>query len=166
MSTRYSFMGGLAQLNMEGWYTKQWEMSLFSDYKLSFHYPGFFFSSLFYLGVGTSAYIFGRSLLRFGRRVMTYFKSVSNASKYINSENPDDRSKSYSAVIYGAGTKAGRIYANYLAKKGFNLILVEREQQSLNMIQQNIRFHTMQEPMITTIVLDKFDMDTFNKTVV
>lgn len=65
---------------------------------------------------------------------MTYFKSVSNASKYTNAENPADRNQTYSAVIYGAGTKAGRIYAHYLAKKGFNLILVEREQQSLNMI--------------------------------
>ena len=95
---------------------------------------------------------------------MTYFKSVSNASKYLNPTS--GRSTTYSAVIYGAGTKAGRIYAHYLAQKGFNLILVERDQHSLNNLQQNVKFDLATEPLITTIVLDKFDMDTFNKTVV
>lgn len=78
-------MGGFAQLNLEGWSTKLWEIGLFSDYKLSLHYPGFLFSSLFYFGIGTSAYIFGRSLLRIGRRVMRYFKTVNNATKYTSS---------------------------------------------------------------------------------
>jgi len=33
-------------------------------------------------------------------------------------------------------------------------------------LQQSIKFDLSSEPIITTIVLDKFDMDTFNKTVV
>ena len=57
----------------------------------------------------------GRSLLRIGKRIMTYFKSVSNATKYLNSKVADVRNESYSAVIYGAGTKAGRIFAHFLA---------------------------------------------------
>lgn len=102
-----------------------------SDYKLSLHYPGFLFSSIFYFGLGTSVYFCGKALLTFGKRVMTYFKSVSNASKYLNAKISNARSSSsveaYTAVIYGAGTKAGRIYAHYLAQKGFNLVLVERD---------------------------------------
>ena len=96
---------------------------------------------------------------------MTYFKSVGNSAKYLNSSSESTR-EAYTAVIYGAGTKAGRIYAHYLAQKGFNLVLVERDQQSLSSLQQNIKFDLSSEPLITTIVLDKFDLDTFNKTVV
>ena len=71
--------------------------------------------------------------MRFGRRIMTYFKSMSNATKYLNPKVIDARSnEAYTAVIYGAGTKAGRIYASFLAQKGFNLVLVERDQNSLN----------------------------------
>ena len=45
---------------------------------------------------------------------MTYFKSVGNSAKYLNSSS-DSAREAYTAVIYGAGTKAGRIYAHYLA---------------------------------------------------
>ena len=96
---------------------------------------------------------------------MTFFEKTSNASKYLNSSIEDVRNESYTAVIYGAGTKAGRAYAHFLAQKGFNLVLVEREAHSLNVLTQNIQFDLAKEPLITTIVMDKFDMDTFNKTV-
>ena len=130
---------------------------------MSLHYPGSIFSSIFLLGLGTLSWQGFKYFRSFYKNCKTYFRSVSNASKYLNSSS----SKStYSAVIYGAGTKAGRIYAHYLAQKGFNLILVERDQHSLNNLQQNVKFDLANEPIITTIVLDKFDMDTFNKTVV
>lgn len=113
----YSMLGGLFHLDFAGWNCRQWD--LFSvpmtDYKMSLHYPGFLFSSIFYFGLGTSAYYCGRALMRIGRRVMTYFKSVNNASKYLNSKVGEVRNDSYTAVIYGAGTKAGRIYAHFLA---------------------------------------------------
>ena len=107
-------------------------MPMLPDYKMSLHYPGFLFSSIFYFGLGTSAYFAGKAILNIGRRVMTYFKSVNNASKYLNSKIANVRNEAYTAVIYGAGTKAGRIYAHFLAQKGFNLVLVERDQHSLN----------------------------------
>ena len=124
----------MAKIDFAGWRTRSWDMSLpmLSDYKMSLHYPGFLFSSIFYFGLGTSAYYAGRAILNIGKRVMTYFKSVANASKYLNSKIANVRNEAYSAVIYGAGTKAGRIYAHFLAQKGFNLILVERDQHSLN----------------------------------
>ena len=117
------------------------------------------------MGVGTLSYLSYRYFFRnIKKNIMTYFKSMNNATKYLNASS--SKSTPYSAVIYGAGTKAGRIYAHYLAQKGFNLILVERDQHSLNNLQQNVKFDLANEPLITTIVLDKFDMDTFNKTVV
>ena len=36
------------------------------------------------------------------------------------------------AVVYGTGNRAGVTYAHYLAEKGFNLILIERDLQPLN----------------------------------
>ena len=82
--------------------------------KLSVHYPGWMFSTVFYLGLGTASYFIGRSIYRLTQRVFTYFKSVKNGSKYL-SANHADSGKTYSAVIYGAGTKVGRAYAHFLA---------------------------------------------------
>ena len=157
-------MVGMVKMQFPNWNVSTYDFGLpLLDYKIQMHYPGFLFSSIFYFGLGTSIYWGGRALLRLGKRIMTYFKSTSNASKYLNSKAGDGRN--YTAVIYGAGTKAGRAYAHFLAHKGFNLVLVEREAHSLSMLSQNIQFDVVKDPLITTIVMDKFDMDTFNKTV-
>ena len=71
----------------------------------------------------------------------------------------------YTAVIYGAGTKVGRAYAHFLAQKGFNLILVERETRSLDNLEVNLKADLLKEPLITKICLDRFDVDTFARQV-
>lgn len=84
-SQYYYFFGDVCRLNFSGWATRNWELKLpMTDFGVSLHYPGFLFSSIFYFGLGTSTFFCGRALLRLGRRVMTYFKSVSNAQKYLN----------------------------------------------------------------------------------
>ena len=70
-------------MDFAGWNTSARDLTLPFDYKLTFHYPGFFFSSIFYIGLGTSIYFAGRALRCLGRRVMTYFKTVGNGSKYV-----------------------------------------------------------------------------------
>jgi short-subunit dehydrogenase len=50
--------------------------------------------------------------------------------------------------------------------KGFNLILVERDRNQLDDLEADLRQHTIQEPRITKIVLDRFDQDTLNKQLV
>ena len=52
-------------------------------------------------------------------------------------EQQDD-GKAY-AVIYGASTHAGHTFAHYLADKGFNLILIERDLQPLNDLENSIK---------------------------
>lgn len=47
-----------------------------------------------------------------------------------NGQNAPVDTKSY-AVIYGASNKAGKSYAYYLMSKGFHLILVNREMESI-----------------------------------
>ena len=68
-------------------------------------------------------------------------------------------------MIYGAGTRVGKTFAHFLAERGFNLIIVERDSKSLDELEVNLNTNLIQEFLITKIVLDKFqfDMDTFNK---
>lgn len=38
----------------------------------------------------------------------------------------EDGHKNFYAIIYGCGNKPGGAFANFLADKGFNLILIDR----------------------------------------
>jgi len=62
----------------------------------------------------------------------------------------------YSAVIFGINTKVGKAYAYYLARKNFNLILIERNIGPMNELEADLKINGL-TPMITKIVLDKFD---------
>jgi len=86
---------------------------------------------------------------------MTWFYSFFNASKYLvpardkNVENQQlqtlnqqsiqasgapegqEQNQNAFAVIYGVSNKAGMAFAYYLMSKGFNLILIERDNESI-----------------------------------
>ena len=65
--------------------------------------------------------------------------------------------KSY-AVIYGASNKAGKSFAYYLMSKGFNLILINREMESIQILEDQLRkVLPLLNPTIIRIVIDKFD---------
>lgn len=65
--------------------------------------------------------------------------------------------KSY-AVIYGASNKAGKTFAYYLMSKGFNLILIERDGDSIQALEEQLRkMLPERNPIIVRIVLNKFD---------
>lgn len=88
--------------------------------------------------------------------VITWIKSFWNAKKFLQpisdkypaaaqetlnrgapSSGPGIREeiqKSY-AIIYGASNKAGKLFAYYLMSKGFNLILIERDGESINSLE-------------------------------
>ena len=126
-SNMYRMMGGFAQLDLSSFQCRSWDFIIPGiDYKITTHYPGFIFSTMFYFGLGTAGYYLGRTVMRAGRCLMTYFKSKNNATKYLNSKR-EGAEEPYTAVIFGAGTKPGRIYATFLAQRGFNLVLVERD---------------------------------------
>lgn len=63
----------------------------------------------------------------------------------------------YSAVIYGASTKVGKIFALYLAQQGYNLILIERDMNQLNLLEVNLNADLLSPPKIIKVVMDKFD---------
>ena len=65
-------------------------------------------------------------------RISTYFKTLYNGNKYTTSKNG---ATSYSALIYGASTTIGKVYAKYLLDKGFNLILIERDKSELDKLE-------------------------------
>ena len=76
---------------------------------------------------------------------------------------PEQNSRAY-ALIYGTGNKAGATYAHYLAEQGFNLILIERDMQPLNTLENGLKEKFGAKggkgghiPLIYKIVLNKFD---------
>jgi hypothetical protein len=171
------FAGAKLLFNTDMWAPRDVDRTFFGQ-KLTMHYPGFFFSSLFWIGVGTSTYLLGRGLWSLTNKVMKYVKSLNNCQRYLQSTQTSQSSdastestqkpQTYTAVIYGAGNAAGRLYAHFLAYRGFNLILVERDEKSLQQVEADLKSQLSQDLKITRIVLDKFkfDMDTFNKEVV
>ena len=65
--------------------------------------------------------------------------------------------KSY-AIIYGASNKAGKLFAYYLMSKGFNLILIERDSEAINSLEDQLRKALPDKtPIIMKVVLNKFD---------
>lgn len=91
-------------------------------------------NTVIYLGVGYGFYHLCKGLWRGWHCFRMYLKSFSNSYKYLKSKStpiPNKGELTYSAVIYGANTKVGKIYAQLLAKKGFNLILIERNIETL-----------------------------------
>ena len=79
------FSGARLLFNPEVWniYTRDWSIP-WIDQKVTYHYPGFLFSTVFLMGIGTSAYILKKGLMKLTNTVMTYFKSMGNASKYLS----------------------------------------------------------------------------------
>ena len=73
-----------------------------------------------------------------------------------------DSQKSY-AVIYGAGNKAGKSFAYYLMARGFNLILIERDQDSIQLLEDQLRkLMPEKNTIFVKVVLNKFDQDSIN----
>ena len=74
-------------------------------------------------------------------KFFNHFQNIGNSKKYLKSSFTEQKTRqqeSYSAVIYGASTKQGKAYAHFLAKKGFTLILIEREQTHLDHLAVNL----------------------------
>ena len=119
-----------------------------------------FMTGFFLFGVVSSLFC----TLRFGcvavKWASDYVRSFFNAKKFLQSHvaSGADKGKQYYALIYGAN-RLGRAYATYLAERGFNLILIERERQPLNDLTLSIRQQLKKSrvPDIIQVVLSKFD---------
>jgi len=77
------------------------------------------------LGSAASIYYTLKALRKAGRWLRDFIQSFWNSKKYLSS-CAGGRDERYYAVIYGAGNKAGKIFAQELAlKHDFNLILID-----------------------------------------
>lgn len=99
-----------------------------------------FLTTFCYFGAASALYHFYYWGSRASTSLYIRFKSLFNAKKYLDSGSlishidfgknslgvQQADGKAY-AVIYGASTRAGITFAHYLADKGFNLILIERD---------------------------------------
>ena len=114
-----------------------------------------------------------------GTRLAKYFRSLRNSQKFLTSKPSEEfleaqrkttrdqeaqpqQSQTYNAVIYGASTKAGKAFANFLAEQGFNLILIERGVEQLNHLEINLK-DCIRPPKVEKVVVDQFDQDSLNK---
>lgn len=87
-----------------------------------------FIQSLFYLGAFTTVYYMSNFSYLFYTYLINKTRSLFNANKYLLSNNSDSNThKKYYAVIYGVANRPGTAFAKFLAQKGFNLILIERD---------------------------------------
>lgn len=90
--------------------------------------------SFFYLGLGSFSFLMYKALSFSTSRIRTFLASFFNARKYLTSKIESAsqlQNARYYAVIYGATNRAGIAFAKYLAGKGFNLILIDRESKTL-----------------------------------
>ena len=132
----------------------------FTSWTWQLTYPGFFFSSVFYFGLGALSYYSFRKFTCLYRSTRDYIKSFTNSAKFLTSQRAD---LAYTAVVYGASTTVGKLYSLYLARKGFNLILVERDLQQLNLLESTIRKDTSTQVRVVKVAIDKFDQDSLWK---
>ena len=114
--------------------------------------PRLFFTGFAYLGFCSAFYFLCSCTARASISLFQYLRSIFNAKKFLDSTSAIARSqfggplggqgetngRAY-ALIYGTGNRAGITYAHYLAEKGFNLILIERDIQPLNDLENALK---------------------------
>jgi short-subunit dehydrogenase len=67
------------------------------------------------------------------------------------------------AVIYGVTNKGGIAFCNFLASKGFNLILVDKEKEKMESCVKNIR-ENLTEAEFNKLEIIKVDIPVFDET--
>ncbi|CDW86984.1 UNKNOWN [Stylonychia lemnae] len=134
--------------------------------RVNFSVSKLYFQFLFYLGLASSSYFLFKGTQTLGKWFIDYVRSCYNSKKFLASkiEKQNSEYERYYAVIYGAGNRAGNAFAHYLATKGFNLILIERDLMPLNDVEISIKQMLKKNtPQIIKIVLNKFDQDALSK---
>lgn len=136
-----------------------------SPYKVQI--PGYALRFMFYMGLLSSGYLLYKVAALSYRKIYLYLRSFFNAGKYLSSELPNQGAPQrptsrYYAVIYGSANRPGNAFARFLADKGFNLILIERDMQPLNDIEIALN-QQANPPTIHKVVLNKFEEDSLNK---
>lgn len=82
-SSSYSILFGAVNLAFPEWPTteSQWRVPL-TDHYIRMQFPGVYFATLFYLGVGALGYFTAKRLACLVRRTSTYVKSLGNARRF------------------------------------------------------------------------------------
>ncbi|MFM7856371.1 MAG: hypothetical protein ACKO96_31735, partial [Flammeovirgaceae bacterium] len=82
-TSSYSILFGTVNLAFPNWPTTEshWRVPMTEHY-IRMQFPGAYFATLFYLGIGALGYFTAKRLACFYKRTSTYFKSFGNAKKY------------------------------------------------------------------------------------
>ncbi|CDW73879.1 UNKNOWN [Stylonychia lemnae] len=117
-----------------------------------------------YFGMASASFCLIKLMASGVQSVGLYLKTFFNAKKYTSSQmefsiGSMNQSKYY-AVIYGTSNRAGRSFAKYLAGKGFNLILIDRDIEVLMNFEKELKSEFEERKIqICSIELNKFDVD-------
>jgi len=66
-------------------------------------------------------------------------------------------------VIYGLSNKGGIAFANFLAKRGFSIILIDKEKEKLEICYKYVKDH-LTEAEFNNIEVMKTSIEIFDKT--
>ena len=135
-------------------------------------------SLLLWVGGASCAFHIYRQLRCLKTSIMTWIYSFFNSKKYLKTDSdrfPNDprlqqrrqvseNPRSF-AIVYGSSNKAGKAFSYYLMDQGFNLILIERDSDSLKDVEEHLlrMNRTEFKPIIHKIVLNKFDQESIEK---
>ena len=82
-ASTYSILFGAVDLSFPKWESSESLLRLpLTDYYLKLQFPGIYFASLFYLGVGALGFMASKNLACIYRRTSTYLRSFGNARRF------------------------------------------------------------------------------------
>jgi hypothetical protein len=87
---------------------------------------------LIFLGAIAALSLSKKILIRPGCGLWHWIRSIGNTNRMLKHDRSTEFKHSDYAVIYGAHSKGGLAFSVYLAKKGFNLILIDKDHETLD----------------------------------
>ena len=87
---------------------------------------------------------------------------IGNQNKMLQHETSDSKKQDY-VVIYGVTNKGGIAFCNFLAQKGYNLILVDKEKDKMDSCVKTIK-ENMTESDFNKLEIIKQDIPVFDET--
>lgn len=91
--------------------------------------------------------------------IYQWYKTLGNANERLSiSPNPRNKNQKVYVVVYGARNHGSRAFCNFLAQRGYSLIIIDSDEASLNSAEKHISKN------FTDISIMKVKMESFEET--
>lgn len=125
-----------------------------------FKFPDIFVRSMIGLGSLALLYLgswfFCKTIFSFWNKI----KTIGNSSRNLKHQN-DPKKQDY-VVVYGATNKGGITFASFLARKGYNIILIDTEKDKIEKSIESIKA-VLHENEFKAIDIIKMSTDQFDE---